>query len=160
MKIPRLLLLPLATLLLLLLGCDLSGGGKGGQDLENAGQENSSAGIVLQCSSQPVAAKPGDATGVPVQILLSGMAPQNLTLRVDNLRGADWKAALCYDTHCFIHSGAGAFVEIVPWVDNAELSIKFIVPPEASPGERLSLRLTVTPDKGSGDSAEIAGYIP
>ncbi len=90
-------------------------------------------------------------------------AEAEIDISLDTVRGADWRAALCYEAFCFMHDGRTTTHHTLPLTtgEARAFEIKFFVPESAQSGEAKTVKMatTVVGSRAAGPSVELEGIV-
>ncbi len=97
-----------------------------------------------------------------VTLTNEGETDEDIDLSLDTIRGADWKAALCYEEFCFMHDGHATTYHTLPMSagEARELEIKLFLPGDVRSGETKTLKLAAVTNHSAATSVEFEGVVP
>ena len=99
-----------------------------------------------------------------VTLTNDGSADAEVDVSLDTVRGATWRAALCYEEFCFFHNGKDALHHTLPLAGGEvrEFEIKLFLPKTVQPGEGKTLKVEAASvdNLAASASVEFEGFVP
>lgn len=99
-----------------------------------------------------------------VTLTHTGATDTQVNVSLETTRGANWKAALCYEEFCYMHDGQERLQHTLPLAagQKRRLEIKMFIPKTAHSGETKTIKLeaAAADELEATASVELEGYVP